>query len=73
MCTSERWSMREAVSAKGLWMAHPGQRQMRDFAGWDGARTVLGTESLEAAGEVEASVLTVDGGVGRDSCERGRE
>lgn len=73
MCTSERWSMREVVSAKGVWMVHPGQRQMRDLAGWDGARTVLWTESLKASGEVETSVLTVDGGVGRGSCERGRE
>lgn len=46
---------------------------MKALEGWDGGRTVLAMESLEAAGEVQASVLTVDGGVGRGSCEKGRE
>lgn len=61
------------MEAKGEWMVHPGQRQIRSLEDWDAVRTVLATESLEAAGEVQASVLTVEGGVGRGSCERGRE
>lgn len=73
MCISDRWSIREAVDAKGVWIVHPGQRQMKALEGWDGGRTVLAMESLEAAGEAQASVLTVDGGVGRGSCEKGRE